>query len=79
MAKDNIDLNAKSTMITSHYHGTSLSVNLSGNLGTTREHSFHDDTYHSKKLESLPKEYVYLRPLPRSSIGSEFFCYPVYN
>ena len=26
MAKDNIDKNARSTMITSHYHGTSLSV-----------------------------------------------------
>ena len=26
MAKDNIDLNAKSTMVKSHYHGTSISV-----------------------------------------------------
>ena len=26
MAKNNIDLNAKSTIITSHYHGTSISV-----------------------------------------------------
>ena len=51
MAKDNIDLNAKSTMITSHYHGTSASVfqySPENNPGITMDHLFENDIHSSK-------------------------------
>ena len=63
-------------MITSHYHGTSLSVfqfPAEDKLGVTRDYSFNDDTHSSKKLEGLPKEYSNVCPLPRSSMGSEIY------
>ena len=53
MAKDNIDLNAKSTMITSQYHRTSLSVlqyPAENNPGITIYHLFNGDTHSSKKI-----------------------------
>ena len=77
MAKDNIDLNATSTMITSHYHGTSLSVfqfPAEGKLGICRDNSYNDDTHLSKKLEGLPREYTNVCPLPRSGMGSEIYA-----
>ena len=68
MAKDNIDLNAKSTMIKSHFHGTSISVfqyPSENNPGIALEHTFNDDNSSvSKKLAGLPKEYSEVNHLP---------------
>ena len=75
IAKDNIDKNTRSTMITSHYHGTSLSVfqyPTKDNPGIVRDHSFID--HYSKKLDGLPKEYIDVGPLPRSHMGSDLYA-----
>ena len=61
MAKDNVDKNVRSTVITSHYRGTSLSVfqyPTKDNPGIVRDHSFIDHSHYSKKLDGLPKEYI---------------------
>ena len=68
MMKDNIDMNARSTFVKSHYHGTSLSVvqfptieNPGINLenGTQSE----QNKKNSKKLASLPGEYISIKKL----------------
>ena len=66
MMKDNIDMNARSTFVKSHYHGTSLSVvqfptieNPGINLenGTQSE----QNKKNSKKLSPLPAEYINIK------------------
>ena len=68
MMKDNIDMNARSTFIKSHYHGTSLSIvqfptnenpviNLENGLSSEQSKN------NSKKLSPLPAEYVNIKKL----------------
>ena len=68
MVKDNIDMNARSTFVKSHYHGASLSIaqfptnkNPGINLGDglLSEQS----KKNSKKLSPLPAEYVNIKKL----------------
>ena len=70
MMKDNIDMNARSTFVKSHYHGTSLSVvqfptieNPGINLenGTQSE----QNKKNSKKLSPPPAEYINIKKLFR--------------
>ena len=67
LAKDNIDLNARSTDAKSHYYGTSLSglqyLNQE-NPGSMLQRTFEDIPAVSKKLESLPKECSEVPELP---------------
>ena len=68
MMKDNIDMNARSTFIKSHYHGTSLSIvqfptnenpviNLENGLSSEQSKN------NSKKHSPLPAEYVNIKKL----------------
>ena len=67
LAKDNIDLDARSTDAKSHYYGTSLSglqyLNQE-NPGSMLQRTFEDIPAVSKKLESLPKECSEVPELP---------------
>ena len=67
LAKDNIDLNARSTDAKSHYHSTSLSglqYPNQENLGSMLQRTFENLPTVSKKLESLPKKYSEVPELP---------------
>ena len=67
LAKDNIDLNARSTDAKSHYHGTSLSglqYPNEENPGSVLQRTYEDLPNVSKKLDNLPKEYCEVPELP---------------
>ena len=68
MMKDKIDMNARSTFVRSHYHGTSLSIVqflTNENLGINLENglSSEQSKNNSKKLSPLPAEYVNIKKL----------------
>ena len=77
MAKDNIDLNAKSTMVKTHCHSTSLTVAQcpkDENDGEPLPRTYKDDGSGSKKLSGLPKEYADVAPLPAYHTGKALFA-----
>ena len=66
MMKDNIDMNARSTFVKSHYHGTSLSIvqfPTNENPGINLENSLSSEQSknNSKKLSPLPAKYVNIK------------------
>ena len=70
MMKDNIDMNARSTFVKSHYHGASLSVvqfptieNPGINLENTTQSE--KNKKNSNKLSPLPAEYINIKKLFR--------------
>ena len=68
MMKDNIDMNARSTFVKSHYHGTSLSVvqfPTIENPGINFDNSIQTESNKatSKKLSPLPAEYINIKKL----------------
>ena len=70
MMKDNINMNARSTFVNSHYHGTSLSVVQSPtieNSGINLENSTQNkqNKKNSKKLSPLAAEYINIKKLFR--------------
>ena len=70
VAKDNIDLNSRSTIVKSHFHGISMSILQSPsplNPGVSQEHNLEASdpfSFKSKKVPSLPLSYTELKPLP---------------
>ena len=70
IAKDNIDLNARSTIVKSHFHGISMSVlqiPSRFNPGVIQEHNLDECTrtpHHSKKIPKLPSQYTEFKELP---------------
>ena len=70
MMKDNIDMNARSTFVKSHYHGASLPVvqfptieNPGINLENTTQSE--KNKKNSNKLSPLPAEYINIKKLFR--------------
>ena len=77
LAKDNIDLNARSTNAKSHYHGTSLSglqYPTAENSGSVLARTYEDASPASKKLDGLPKEYCDVGPLPSNHGTKDIFA-----
>ena len=66
VAKDNIDVNAKSTKVSSHYHGISFTIMqflTKENCGILQE-KLYDFSEKSPKKLILPEEYTEFKPLP---------------
>ena len=66
VAKDNIDVNAKSTKVSSHYHGISFTIMqflTKENCGVLQEKLYDFSEKSTKKL-ILPEEYTEFKPLP---------------
>ena len=66
IAKDNIDVNAKSTKVSSHYHGISFSIMqflTKENVGVLQEKLYDLSEKSTKKL-ILPEEYTEFKPIP---------------
>ena len=70
-AKDNIDKNATTNLVQSHFHGTGISLFLLLNHENQGEsldcHGFIDAVYNIKKLAPLPAEYTQPRKVNCSS------------
>ena len=70
LAKDNIDLNARSTIIKSHFHGISMSIlqfPSSSNPGQSQNYYFEECdsiSSESRKIPSLPTAYNEVKELP---------------
>ena len=66
VAKDNIDVNAKSTKVSSHYHGISFTIMqfmMDKNCGILQEKLYDLSEKLTRKLV-LPEEYTEFRPFP---------------
>ena len=77
LAKDNIDLNARSTTAKSHYHGTSLSALQYPTVehpGEILSRNYQDSSPTSKKLENLPQDYCFVGPLPFNPRAKDIFA-----
>ena len=82
IAKDNIDVNAKSTIIKQHYHGismTTMQFPSDVNPGVPQEMEIdlaNQDHYAVNKL-ALPKDYITLSELPFEK--NAVICTCLYN
>ena len=68
MMKDNIDMNARSTFVKSHYHTTSLSIvqfptNENPDINLANVLSSEQSKNKPEKLSPLPAEYVNIKTL----------------
>ena len=82
MLKDNRDINAKSTFVKSHYHGTSLSM-VQFRDGDEVGTNFPEINFQTKikeqfkKLLPLPVEYISVRDHPSKNFNERLLWAPL--